>query len=141
MTSLLTSVKTTASDTDYYINIGSLNGIVYALNTVNGAFNLSTANWASLGPNNSAGGARGNALMSSILVPAGGAILKDMGKTVVSSLRTFRRVQLVIPGSNSTLSTFGIRGQAGTNEDYFTGYIELGFEGNGAPAPVAHFGR
>ena len=70
-------------------------------------------------------------------------LLRDMGKTVVSSLRTFRRVQLVIAGSNSTLSTFGVRGQSGTNpsEDYFTGYIELGFEGNGVPAPVAHFGR
>jgi hypothetical protein len=75
------------------------------------------------------------------LTVGGGAILRDMGKTVVSSLRTFRRVQLVIAGSNSTLSTFGVRGVSGGNEDYFTGYIELGFEGNGAPAPVAHFGR
>jgi len=142
MTSLLTSVKTTTADTDYYINIGSLNGIVYALNTTSGAFNLSTANWASLGPNNSAGGSRGNALMSTLLIPAGGAILRDMGKTVVSSLRTFRKVQLVIPSSNPALSTFGVRGQAGTaGEDYFSGYIEMGFEGNGSPAPVAHFGR
>jgi hypothetical protein len=146
MTSLLTSVKTTASDTDYYINVGSLAGVVYALNTTSGALSFSTANWASLGPNNSAGGSRGNALMSTSGVGAqltvgGATILKDMGKTVVSSLRTFRRVQLVITGSNSTLSTFGVRGQAGTNEDYFTGYIELGFEGAGQPAPVAHFGR
>lgn len=146
MTSLLTSVKTTASDTDYYINVGSLAGAIYALNTTGGAFSLSTTNWASLGPNNTAGGGGGNRLMSTAGVGAqlavgGGAILKDMGKTIVSSLRTFRRVQLVIAGSNSTLSTFGIRGQSGTNEDYFTGYIELGFEGNGTPAPVAHFGR
>lgn len=142
MTSLLTSVKTTAADTDYYINIGSLNGIVYALNTTGGAFNLSTANWANTTAQNSAGGARGNALMSSLLIPPGGAILKDMGKTVVSSLRTFRKVQLVIPSSNPALSTFGVRGQAGTaGEDYFSGYIEMGFEGNGSPAPVAHFGR
>ena len=146
MTSLLTSVKTTTSDTDYYINVGSLAGAIYSLNTTSGAFNLSTANWASLGPNNTAGGSRGNALMSTAGVGAqltvgGATILRDMGKTVVSSLRTFRRVQLVIAGSNSTLSTFGVRGQSGTNEDYFTGYIELGFEGNGVPAPVAHFGR
>ena len=146
MTSLLTSVKTTASDTDYYINIGSLSGIVYALNTTSGAFSLSTTNWASLGPNNTAGGTRGNMLMSSFtgttgLTTAGGVILRDMGKTVVSSLRTFRKIQLVVPNSNTTLSTFGIRGQTGTNEDYFSGYIELGFEGTGVPAPVAHFGR
>jgi hypothetical protein len=68
-----------------------------------------------------------------------------MGRTVVSSLRTFRKVQLVLTGangSNSTLSTFGVGGAAaGVGQDYFTGYIELGFEGNGRPAPVAHFGR
>ena len=148
MTSLLTSVKTTTSDTDYYINVGSLAGVIYGLNTTNGAFSLSTASWAATSAGNTAGGTRGNMLMSTAGVGAqlavgGGAILRDMGKTVVSSLRTFRRVQLVIAGSNSTLSTFGVRGQSGTNpsEDYFTGYIELGFEGNGVPAPVAHFGR
>jgi hypothetical protein len=147
MTSLLTSVKTTASDTDYYINVGSLAGAIYALNTTSGAFNLSSAAWASLGPNNTAGGTRGNALMSTLvgatgLTTAGGAILKDMGKTIVSSLRTFRKVQLVVSNSNPTLSTFGVRGQSGSaGEDYFSGYIEMGFEGNGVPAPVAHFGR
>jgi hypothetical protein len=76
----------------------------------------------------------------SSLATAGGAILKDMGKTVVSSLRTFRKVQLV--RHNSTISTFGVAGQAATTgEDYLSGYIELGFEGSGTPAPVAHFGR
>jgi hypothetical protein len=36
-----------------------------------------------------------------------------------------------------------VGGAAGTanGQDYFTGYIELGFEGNGTPAPVARFGR
>jgi hypothetical protein len=70
--------------------------------------------------------------------------LKDLGRTVVSSLRTFRKVQLVIP-NNGAASTFGVNGPvSGTTSagvDYFTGYIELGFEGNGAPAPVAQFGR
>jgi len=63
-----------------------------------------------------------------------------MGKTVVSSGRTFRKVQYV----TSTVSTFGVGGRQGTNpvEDYLTGYIELGFDGNtGVPAPFACYGR
>jgi hypothetical protein len=68
-----------------------------------------------------------------------------MGRTVVSANRTFRKIQLVTNrfGSNSTLATFGVGGAAGTSpvEDYLTGYIEIGFEGNGVPAPVAHYGR
>jgi hypothetical protein len=62
-----------------------------------------------------------------------------MGKTVVSANRTFRKVQL-----NAALpSTFGVGGNVSTNpvEDYLTGYIELGFNGAGTAAPVAHFGR
>jgi len=137
-----TGLKQNHTDVGYYINVGSLNGVIYSLNTTSGALTLSTANWANTTPQNTAGGVRGNMLMSSILVPSGGAILKDMGRTVVSSLRTFRKVQLVVPNSNPTLSTFGVRGQSGTTgEDFLTGYIELGFEGNGTPAPVAHFGR
>jgi hypothetical protein len=67
-----------------------------------------------------------------------------MGKTLLSSGRTFRKVQLVNQTSANSSVTFGVAGKASTtpNEDYYTGYIELGFEGAGAtPAPVAHFGR
>ena len=97
---------------------------------------FSAASWTAAGT----GGA--GAVLSSISSVGAGGLLKDMGKTVVSSNRTFRKVQLVVPNSNTTLSTFGVRGQSGTTgEDFLTGYIELGFEGNGTPAPVAHFGR
>jgi len=133
------STKVNHSDIGFYINIGSLIGKVNYLNTTSGALSLSTANWAFWGPNSPGSGTSGNGNLSSLNV-AGGAILKDMGKTVVSSLRTFRKVQLV--RHNSTISTFGVGGQAATTgEDYLSGYIELGFEGNGTPAPVAHFGR
>ena len=72
-------------------------------------------------------------------VPSAGSLIRDMGKTVVSSARTFRKVQYVI----STNSTFGVGGKSGTTPvvDYLTGYVELGFEGGGVPTPVAHFGR
>lgn len=139
MTSLLSQTKQTADDNQYYINIGSLYGKILSRNAegsnntglVGGTF--STASWSFLA---------GGAVLSTMLT-AGGVILKDMGRTVVSSLRTFRKIQLVLPAS---ASTFGVGGRSGTvagasGEDYYTGYIELGFEGNGTPAPVAKFGR
>ena len=71
-----------------------------------------------------------------------GQVLRDMGKTVVSSSQTFRKVQLVTPA----LSTFGVSGVAGSTApqaDWLTGYITLGFgaDGTSTPTPVACYGR
>jgi len=136
MTSLFNgATKTNVNDIGYYINIGSLVSKINAATTTDGVtYAISTAAWAS--------STLGASSTLSTLNGPGLAVLKDMGKTIVSSLRTFRKVQFVQPTSNG-LSTFGVNGRSGTaaGEDYFTGYIELGFEGNGTPAPVAHFGR
>jgi hypothetical protein len=78
---------------------------------------------------------------SSLLITAGGAILKDMGKTVVSSSRTFRKVQLVLAGSVSTAGVGGLVGSSYPATDFLTAYIELGFDGAGTPTQVAQFGR
>ena len=131
MTSIMAnSQKTNLADVGYFIPVASLVNQVYGYNPAN-ANQFSTASWAYFGPGRS---------MSSIN-GAGAGILKDLGKTVVSSLRTFRKVQLVVPNT-SVGSTFGVGGrQTSVGEDYLTGYIELGFEGNGTPAPVAHYGR
>ena len=136
MTSLLSETRT-VGDSGYFIPVASLTGLVYnhtdvAGNTgTGGGSNFSTASWAYFGA---------GASMSTI--QAGGGILKDMGRTIVSSLRTFRKVQVVQRTSQGVLSTFGVGGSAtATGQEYYTGYIELGFEGNGTPAPVAHFGR
>jgi hypothetical protein len=130
MTSVGSSVKVNNADIGFYINVGSLLGQVYSLNTVAGGPSLSTATWSYW--------LSSPQTLSSLINP-GRAVLKDMGKTVTSSLRTFRKVQLVY---SSTISTFGVGGRAASlGDDYYTGYIELGFEGNGNPAPVAHFGR
>jgi len=142
MTSLLSGIKQNSNDIGYFIPLASLVGRIYSrtepnpagANTgVNGG-SFSTAMWAnSIAPGN------GPALSS--INAAGAGVLRDMGRTVVSSLRTFRKVQVVVP-TNGTLSTFGVGGPAGgIGSDYFTGYIELGFEGNGTAAPVAHYGR
>jgi hypothetical protein len=131
MTSLQTSIKQIPNDGGYFITVGALTELVY--NYVPGnADEFTVASWAKDGP----GG--GGQPLSTIKVAGG--ILKDMGKTVVSSTRTFRKVQLVRK-SHSTLSTFGVSGGITAGEQYYTGYIELGFEGNGNAAPVAQFGR
>lgn len=70
-------------------------------------------------------------------------LLKDMGKTVVSSLRVFREVAPVgpinqgNPYTGDTNVTYGV--STTTAGAYFTGFIELGYEGFGAPDPVARF--
>ena len=65
----------------------------------------------------------------------GGGLLKDMGKTVVSSNRTFRKVQLVTPAI--TANGTGVSTTAGP---YLTGYLELAMGSSAAavPAPVAY---
>ena len=144
-----TGLKQSHTDAGYYIPVGSLLGKVYARTEPTGNTGVlggtfSTASWAYFGP---------SALSS--INGAGAGILKDMGRTVVSSLRTFRKVQLVVNnsqrnGTNFALSTNGVAGQntyqaAGNTgsavQDFLTGYIELGFEGTGPSAPVVPYGR
>lgn len=68
----------------------------------------------------------------------GAGKLRDMGKTYMSSGRVFRKVQLIVPNSGGTSASFGVGDhKEGVGEDFLTGYIELGWEGAGVPAPVA----
>lgn len=150
MTSLLSGTKQTSVETGsgYYINVGNLLGKIYArtepsgnTGTLGGTF--STAMWVFSSPVGM--GPTAWALLSTSLVNGGQAILRDMGRTVVSSTRTFRKVQLVQAGSVAP-STFGVGGTTTTGESYFTGYIELGLGGEGSAtpancAPVVRYGR
>ncbi len=145
MTSLQTRIKQVDVEQGYYMPLSSLQGIIYAFTPGTGAGgsfaqgSFSTASWCQLGTSGP-----GNPYLSSINGAAKG-ILKDMGKTVVSAGRTFRKIQLVNSGGTTYVSTNGVAGQngAGTTpvQDYLTGFIELGFDGQGTPAPVAVFGR
>ena len=120
----------------YFMPVSSLQGLIYAYN---GAGTFTTASWATTG----------SCYLSSVN-GAGAGILKDLGKQVLSSGRTFRKVQLVVrngsvgPSTPTTgaNSTFGVAGAAGTspNQDYLTGYIELGYEGTGPATPVVNYG-
>ena len=97
---------------------------------------FTTAAWAQ-------GGTTPSKFTSTISGIAAGGLLRDMGKSVVSAGRVFRKVQLM----TSTVSTGGVNGPAGvtTNPlvDYLTGYIELGSSvtngGVGFSAPVAYY--
>jgi hypothetical protein len=127
MSSLLTSTRQVGTNTGYFIPIADARTKVFAYNPTAGATTFSTAAWTVT-------------KYASSIAAAGAGLIKDMGRTVVSSGRTFRKVQLV----TSTVSTFGVGGSQGTTpiEDYLTGYIELGFDGNtGLPAPFAVYGR
>jgi hypothetical protein len=125
MTSLATRQK--SQDNEYYIPIGSLENLIYAKG-VDGA--LTPAAWAIAG-----------SPYLSYINTSGAGLLKDQGRTYISSGRTFRKIQLVIPH----VATFGVAGAANTipNQDYLTGYIEIGFDAQsgGVPTPVAKWGR
>ena len=166
MTSLLTGIKQTNPDLGYFMPVSSLQGIVYAITNGSGAggsfaqggFNFTgtgtvqQAYWGLLGAQPVNGVAspylsNGNPYLSSIN-GAGAGLLKDMGRTVISAGRTFRKVQLVVNaarsgGTNYALSTNGVAGQINTTplQDFLTGYIELGFDGTGPSAPVVPYGR
>jgi len=133
----------------YFVPVGNCQGKVLAYSGASGAGGsaviggFSQAGWAIPVPPASAGQA---SLVSTLLVgPVTGGqvggLFKDMGKTVVSASRTFRKVQLVVPG----LSSAGVAEVSG-DSTYLSGYIELagagGFAGGlantYAPAPVAY---
>jgi hypothetical protein len=142
MTSIGGYVKQIPNDARYFIPISSLayQGAINALNRTSGV--LTQATWLRLagtdGPPQGQG--NGTAFLSSVNGPGAGR-LRDLGKTYISAGREFRKVQLVWYGTGA-VSTFGVNGASGTtpDADYLTGYIELGWEGTGVPAPVARMG-
>lgn len=134
MTSLQTRPRQLNSDDGYFIPVGNCVGKVYAYNPT--ALTFSTAMWAGNGNSQPIATA-----FTSSIASAGAGLLRDLGKTIVSSSRTFRKVQLV---TSSAVGSFGVGGNASTaaGEDYLTGYIEIGFgTAQSTPAPVAKYGR
>ncbi len=138
MTSIPAFLKQIPSDSRNFVPVSSLAypGGINSLNATTGV--LATAAWSGSGqaPGNTTGGS-GTKYTSSINGPGAGK-LRDMGKTYLSAGRVFRKVQLIVANTQTT-STFGVEGNQNTTPtvDYLTGYIELGWEGAGTPAPVA----
>ena len=156
MTSVSSRIRQQDSDSGYYMPLSSLHGVIYSFTPGTGAGgsfaqgSFAIAGWAQT-PNvlaaagTPANPAYGRGAYVSSINGVGAGLLKDMGRTVVSAQRTFRKIQLVA----KNLSTAGVEGadpyqtsgSAVNIADFLTGYIELGFEGAGAPAPVAKYGR
>lgn len=124
-----------------FINIASMaNSTGFApLSYSNATF--ATASWVT-------NAATSNAVSSIISVP-GRALFVDLGNTVVSSGRNFRKVSLImsaptlLPSGNPQGYAGAVGGPAGTSDgmDYLTGYIEINtFSGNSRPFPVARTG-
>ena len=126
----------------FFIPLGNVASAVLAFTSVGGAGgsyqvgSFATAAWAQ-------GGTTPSKFTSTISSIAAGGLLRDMGKSVVSAGRVFRKVQLL----TSTVSTGGVNGPAGVSTnpmvDYLTGYIELGSSvvngGVGSSTPVAYY--
>ena len=126
------SMRIVSLDNEFYIPVGNLTNLIFALNgTTN---QLSTASWAYFG----------SRYLSSVNA-SGAGLLKDHGRTYISGGRTFRKVQLVVPQSTGTQSTFGVGGATGLTptQEYLTGFIEVGFDAASGlvPTPVAKWGR
>ena len=138
MTSIPAFLKQIPTDARNFVPVSSLAypGGINSLNTTSGV--LATALWAGDGRANAVGGSSGGSKYTSSINGPGAGKLRDMGKTYLSAGRVFRKVQLIVANTQTT-STFGIEGNQNTspNVDYLTGYIELGWEGAGTPAPVA----
>jgi hypothetical protein len=114
------------------VNAGSNSG---------GAFTAPTLSTVTMGSILGAGTTAGNA--STIVGP--GKLLKDMGKTVMSAGRTFRKFAPVVAGLG--VSSFGTVGgpSVGANTGYGAFYLEVGREGltgtpaGLGPAPIARY--
>ncbi len=67
-----------------------------------------------------------------------GRVIKDMGRTVVSAGRTFRKFQSVVATDNGSSPSFGVTGPSTT---YLTFYLETGREGANADASLPLIAR
>lgn len=141
MTSLLTSVKQIPANAGYFINVAavttSATAASFYVNTGTDAAPIFSTNVYAQSSNT-----------STLLRTAGSAVFKDHGKTLVSSGRVFRKVQLLVSTGSTLNPTPGSDGVAGVDTapfNYITGYIELpglhgassGFAG---VTPVARLG-
>ena len=134
MTSLISQTKQIPANAGYYItvaaNIAGSAGTIYANQGTDSVPVFS------------------NPVMASTLstsgvyatVNAAGAVLKDMGKTLTSSGRVFRKVQVV--ANTGAVPTEGVSGVDAALTAYITGFIELpGQHGSGGSAPTTAVAR
>lgn len=132
MTSLLSGLKQ-IPQSGYYIPVADCRGAVF-VNTGTDAVPV----FGSMLPLISTAGAA----TSTLIATAGAGVFRDMGKTLISSGRAFRKVQLLINTADvatpigAAAATSGVGGAAPA---YLTGYIILPGSGGGADQSGAGF--
>lgn len=148
MTSLQTKIKQVPANAGYYINVGNCLTTVYENIGTDAAPTIDNAAWRS-SLSSFAASAVALSSISTALTTPGQAVFRDMGKTLLSSTRVFRKVQL-LRGTSSLVNggTDGVAGNVPTAQcpnGYLTAYIELpgtGDYSSGTPSftPVARLG-
>lgn len=116
-----TGFKQLRTNAGYYINVADARNTFYQNNGTDVAPFISANTFAR------------SSITSTILTTAGSAIFRDHGKTLTSSGRVFRKVQLMVSTGmvygGVSAGTDGVGG-FDSNPNYLTGYIELpGFGG------------
>jgi hypothetical protein len=134
MTSLQSHLKQVPLNAGYYINVADCRSKFLANYGTDALINMSTNIYGTSSPGNT------------LLATGGSGVFRDMGKTLVSAGRAFRKVQLMT-STNSVwpeLGTDGVGGFDNAPNNYITGYLELPGQGTGsgtnAAAPVARLG-
>lgn len=138
MTSLLSGIKQIPANAGYYIPVADCRNTVFVNNGTDAAPNFGSM----LSTISTAGEAT-----STLIASAGAGVFRDMGKTLISSGRAFRKVQLLISSPDVSTGLVGATaGVGGTSPAYLTGYIILPGSGDGASqsgvgfTPVARLG-
>jgi hypothetical protein len=117
----------------YYVTLSSVVGQLQSYTPGSGSGGATgSGSFAGVTWSNDGLGARAGATSTLF---AANKIIKDMGKTVVSAGRTFRKFQAVVPQLQSSGGVTGV-GTAGTNMPvYATGYLEIAKDGDASVAP------
>ena len=113
MTSVLRTTKQIPSDSQYFVNLVNNGSGLLSLYKFTADANSSTSSYVS-------GAAAGSFTTSNVTTTTfdgsgSTTIFRDMGVTIVSSGRTFRRVQLLVTDGNRTTGAGGTSGWVGTN--------------------------
>ena len=120
MTSLISYTKQVPLNAGYYINVADIRTTFYANYATDDAPLVSTNVYSR------------SSVTSTFMATSGSAILRDMGKTLVSAGRGFRKVQLRV--STGVLLAGGTDAVGGVDvapTNYITGYIEIPFSTSG----------
>jgi hypothetical protein len=136
MTSIPGTLKQVPLNNGFYINLADTRGTFYQNNGTDAAPLFSTNVYAFCTIRVAPINGTTSTILSTVLGTGGQAIFRDMGKTLTSAGRTFRRVQLMLSTQNVLFQgTDGVSGLDNAPTNYLTGYIELPGRGNPSGAP------